>query len=151
MKRSFIENCQLLDATRLSKSAKATIQSSGRLGFSGEAIKLMELKENQTILILKDNDSNDLAAVVVEGEDKRGFFLKRSGTHCYLRMKNYFDQAGIDYKKRRVMFDITQLDETFENKPVFRFSYREIERGSTEDKAEQQNDQPEQQDEEMED
>lgn len=137
MTPSFIENCTLLDATRLSKSAKATIQASGRLGFSGEAVKLMELKEPQTILILKNNGSNDLAAVVVEGEDKRGFFLKRSGPNYYLRMKNYFDQEGIDYKNFRVIFDITQLDETFEDHPVFKLSYRAIEKTAADEEEEE--------------
>lgn len=137
MTLAFEENYQLIDATRLSKSAKATIQSTGRLSLSGDAAKLMNVQEGQTILIFEDKQKeHNLAAVVIDGKDDRGFFVKKSGPTIYLKMKNYFDQTGVDYVNLRVIYDITQIAGEFEGHPIYKLSYRAIARGSEEDKKE---------------
>ena len=133
---SFINVAQMLDAKRLSKVAKATVQQQGRLGFSADAQRLMELENGKSIIFFEATDG-DLGAVVTLQADERGFALRKSGPYYYLRMKNYFDERQIDYRKKRVIYDIAELNETFEEMKVFKFSRRILERGSTEDREEE--------------
>lgn len=133
---SFINAAQMLDAKRLSKVAKATVQQQGRLGFSADAQRLMELENGKSIIFFEAADG-DLGAVVTLQTDERGFALRKSEPYYYLRMKNYFDEHQIDYCKKRVIYDITELNETFEEMKVFKFSRRILERGSAEDREEE--------------
>lgn len=134
---SFIDSMQLLDAQRLSRFAKATIQASGRLGFSNDATKLMGLSENKRMLVFSAG-ARDLGVVIGNPDDTRGFAIKKTGLYFYVRMKNYFEQAGVDYKKYRVVYDITELDEKYEEMTVFKLARRDLERGSAEEAEEEE-------------
>ena len=125
---------RIVQATRLSRVAKASVHRTGRLGFSQGAAKMIDLGPNKTVLIFEADERN-LFLVVVDGRDERGFFLRGIGDYWYIATKVYYDQAGIDYVANVVDYEITELPDKFEGRPVFFLRYREHARGTGSDGA----------------
>lgn len=124
----------MLDAERLSRIARATVQNSGRLGFSADSTDLMGLAPNKRLLVSECGEK-DLAVVIGDESDKRGFVIKQTGAYFYVRMKNYFDENGIDFKKTSIIYDITEMKEQFEGRPVFKLSRRDSKRDKKEEEG----------------
>lgn len=121
-----------VDARRFSLHAKATVQRTGKLGFSMEASEMLGLRENASEIdsdgkrmILQELDDHDLLAVVVDETNERGFRIQRGGDYYYLNMRQYFKASGIDYQNNRVIYDITATSEAYEGKPVYLFKFRQ--------------------------
>lgn len=132
--KRFLSILKPLDAQRLQKSVKATVQNSGRLTFAMDAVKDMKLDETKSIIILAANDnSGNLGAAISEKGDPEAFALKKCGAYFYVSFKNYLQQAGIDYKNQRVIYDITELDEQYKGKTLYKFERRIIAKGSKDD------------------
>ena len=123
---SFLEKLEIIDGERLSKTAKATVQSTGRLNFTPETAAMMNITAESTIVLFKAGE-RDLGAIVKPGEDRRGFKVKKTGPYFYIQLKNYLDEKGVDYKgSTTVVFDITKLDEVYEDLPLFKMVRRDI-------------------------
>lgn len=120
---AFADKLKKLDAHRLQQSVKATIQSNGRLTFTVEATKEMGLSEDKSLVIF-EADGGDLGAVISVKGDPEAFVLKRCGLYYYVSLKNYLQQAGIDYKGQRIIYDITELDEKIDGKTLYQFARR---------------------------
>ena len=120
---SFADKLKKLDAHRLQQSVKATVQSNGRLTFTVEATKEMGLSEEKSLVIF-EADGGDLGAVISHKGDPDAFILKRCGLYFYVAFKNYLQQAGIDYKGQRIIYDITELDEKIDGKTLYQFARR---------------------------
>lgn len=121
-----------VDARRFSLHAKATVQRTGKLGFSMEAAELLGLRENMSEvesenkrMILQEMNEHDWLAVVVNGTNERGFKIQRGGDYYYLNMRQYFKASDIDYLNNRVIYDITATSESYEGKPVYLFKFRQ--------------------------
>ena len=121
--KGFLSTLKPLDAQRLQKSVKATVQNSGRLTFAMDAVKDMQLSEDKSIIILAAEDGN-LGAVISHKGDPEAFALKKCGAYFYVSFKNYLQQAGVDYKNQRVVYDITELDEVYKGKTLYKFERR---------------------------
>ena len=121
-----------LDAQRLQKSVKATVQNSGRLTFAMDAVKDMELSEDKSIIILAAEDGN-LGAVISHKGDPEAFALKKCGAYFYVSFKNYLQQAGVDYKNQRVVYDITELDEEYKGRTLYKFERRLLPKNAKDD------------------
>ena len=119
----FVAGMKRLDAERLQQSAKAAIQANGRLSLTVEAGRLMHLADDKSIVIFAAANG-DLGAIVSHKGDKQAFDLKKAGAYYYLTFKNYLQEQGIDYKNQRIIYDITELEEKFEGKTVYRFARR---------------------------
>ena len=125
-KMAFADNLELLDGERLSKTAKATVQATGRLNFAPETASMMNITADSTIVLFKAGE-RDLGAIVKPGEDRRGFKVKKTGPYFYIQLKNYLDENSIDYRgSTTIMYDITKLSETYEDLPLFKMIRREI-------------------------
>ena len=120
---AFADRLKKLDAHRLQQTVRATVQSNGRLTFSVEATKEMGLSEDKSLVIF-EADGGDLGAVISVKNDPEAFVLKRCGLYYYVAFKNYLQQAGIDYKGQRIMYDVTELDEKIDGKTLYKFSRR---------------------------
>lgn len=123
----FADNLKKLDAQRLQQSVKATVQFNGRLSFTIEAGKVMGLSEEKSIIIYEAGNG-DLGATISVKDDPDGFTLKKCGPYYYIAFRNYLQQAGIDYKKQKIIFDITLLDEKIEGRTLFKFERRVLPR-----------------------
>ena len=125
---NFAERIRKLDALRLQQSAKATVQFNGRLSFTMEAGKVMGLSDDKSIVIFSDPESDDLGAVISVKDDPEAFVLKKCGPYFYLSFRNYLRQANLDYKRKKIIYDITQLEDKIDGKPLFRFECRMLDR-----------------------
>ena len=119
----FVAGLKRLDAERLQQSAKAAIQSNGRLSLTVEAGRLMHLADDKSIIIFAAANG-DLGAIVSHKGDKQAFDLKKAGAYYYISFKNYLQEQGIDYKNQRIIYDITELEEKLEGRTVYRFARR---------------------------
>ena len=123
-----------LDAARLQQTARATIQSNGRLSLSVEAGRLMDLTENASLIVFSA-ENGDLGATVSAKGDPQAFELKKAGAYFYISFKNYLQEMGINYKTQRILYDITQLDEKLDGRTLFRFARRVLPREAPCDEA----------------
>lgn len=126
----FDENT-VVDAQKYALNARASIQRNGRLGFTGEAAKLLDLQEGLTMLF-STMPNGDLAAVVCDASESRGFRVQKAGEYFYIRMKNFFDSQSLDYIKKRVAYDISETPERYQGKVVYKFTRGIYERRSGE-------------------
>jgi len=123
---AFKDSITMLDGERLSLTAKATVQSTGRLNFTPETATMMNLTTESTVILFAAGP-RDLGAIVKPTEDRRGFKVKKSGPYFYINIKNHLEEQGIDYSgSTRVVYDITKLDETVEDLPLFKLLRRDI-------------------------
>ena len=121
-----------VDARRFSLHAKATVQRTGKLGFSMEAAELLGLKDcaseiegGRKRIVLQEIENHDWLSIIVDGDDERGFKVQRGGEYYYLNMRQYFKASGIDYLNNRVIYDITATSETYEGNTVYLFKFRQ--------------------------
>ncbi len=119
----FAEKLRKLDAQRLQKFARATVQSSGRLVFSTEAIKFLDLSEDKSI-VLFDTEEGDLGATIAPKGVIDGFVLKCNGPYFYISLRWYLKQVGIDYSQQKIVFDISDTGEKMEGRTLYRFERR---------------------------
>jgi len=110
-------------------NAKATIHKNGNLGFSTEAAKLMGINKN-TYLTLGKNKENlrdtSIYILVVDKKNEYGLKVNKAGNYYYLNTKNYFADSGIDYIKKKIIYDISVLNE--DEIKIYKLSMREIQR-----------------------
>lgn len=97
-----------LSARRFQTKLKATIQSSGRLGFTDRTAKELQLEKGSRLKFLMDDESKALFLVKVAQEDEDAFDVKLSGSYFYVTTKLLFDELGYDYKNRNIMFDLVR-------------------------------------------
>ena len=131
-----------VDARRFSLHAKATVQRTGKLGFSMEAAELLGLRDDEREnerecrrIVLQEIGSNDWLAVLIDGNDERGFRIQKGGDYYYLNMRQYFKASGIDYVNNRVIYDITATSESFEGNTLYLFKFRQHPNKRKEDSA----------------
>ena len=92
------DEAKIVDARKFVGKCKATVQRSGRLGFTETAQDEMGLERGARLLV-SDIGEGNLAVVVLPPNqaDDRGFEIKRSGIYFSVNMKAFFDQQGVRY------------------------------------------------------
>jgi hypothetical protein len=133
---SLFDENMVVDAQRYAVNAKACIQKNGRLGFTREGAELLELSANSKILF-SVIPNGDLAAVICDEKELRGFRVQKAGNYYYIRMKNFFDSQGLDYVAKRITYDISETSELYQGKNVFKFKRGIYERRSSDDSNEE--------------
>jgi len=121
------------DASEFDKNVKATIQRSGKLGFSESAIKKLDLANKKGFIIGKnEEDPNDenLYMVLVDEESADAFRLNKAGAYYYSNTKALFDSIGMDYQHKTIIFDITQTEVEHEGKKLYKLIKREIQKNN---------------------
>ena len=119
----FGDTLKKLDALRLQQSVKATVQFNGRLSFTIEASKMMGLSEEKSLIVF-ESDNGDLGVTVSSKGDPDAFILKKNGAYFYIAFRNYLRQAKMDYRKDKIIYDISELDEKLEGRTLYKFERR---------------------------
>uniref|UniRef100_A0A832D0P7 Uncharacterized protein n=1 Tax=Ignavibacterium album TaxID=591197 RepID=A0A832D0P7_9BACT len=108
---------------------KATIHQSGKLGFSQAAIDKLNLSQNTYIMIgtNKENkkDSNIYMAISKESNDL-AIKVNKAGNYYYLNTKDFFNEIGVDYKSKSVIYDIVDISSN--NEKIYKLVPREKDR-----------------------
>lgn len=118
---------KIVDAKVFSvKKCKATIQRSGRLGFSAAAASLMKLTSTSCLLVSECGDGNLAVVVWPDNTDHRGFALHKATDYYTADLKGFFDQKSINYQQSGVtyIYDIVPTTERYLDNPVFKLTQR---------------------------
>lgn len=92
---------------------KATIQATGKLGFTSETIKTLGLNTSCSILLGPDDENESVYYMGILREHREDAFLvMSSGQYLFLNTKQLFDDMDIDYNSKwTVMFDLSRYKE----------------------------------------
>ncbi len=95
-----------------SSKMKASIHRTGRMGFSLETIRELNLDSKKHLKFATNGaDKNDknLYMVILTESDHETFPVIKAGTYIYINTTNTFDEMGIDYKNNRISFILNEL------------------------------------------
>lgn len=101
---------EILSAKKFQVKLKATIQASGRLGFTDETAKALCLNAGVPMKFARDAEKNVLYLARLQEGDEDAFEVKKSGDYYYLATRTLFDTLGIDYRNHSVIFDFARAD-----------------------------------------
>lgn len=104
----------------LDKNLKATVHRTGKLGFTSEAAKKMNLSANKSIDIGHneiDLSDTNLYLFTHSDENKGQFRVVKAGKYYYINTKPLFDTLRMDYISDTVSFNI--VPEEIEGERVF--------------------------------
>lgn len=120
------------NANDYNKKLKATIQSSGKLGFTDDTAKELNLSEDTYIRIGADQNDKSLMYLVVVAQSDMAFKVCKAGEYYYLPTTRLFLALGFDFqaKNKTIMFDLTRAEELDEELQgvVYKMNKREIEK-----------------------
>ena len=100
----------LISAKQFAIKLKVTIQSSGRLGFTGETGNHLRLSERAGVKFAKDNERNVLYLIIIDTRSVDAFELRSSGGYFFAETSRLFDYLGYDYSNGNIMFDLIRQD-----------------------------------------
>lgn len=106
---------------------KATIHSSGRLGFTADTANNLALSDEVFVKFARDDENeNELFMVIVTECDEDAFKVVRSGKYYYLATTAMFQSFGYDFKKYNIMFDMVRMKDYDEivNGKVYKLNKR---------------------------
>jgi hypothetical protein len=124
---------KFFNPNNLDKNLKATAHKTGKLGFTVDAAKKLQLSVEKTAGIgINEDDLSDNSLYVVIYPDKQegAFNISKAGKYYYINTKALFESLKIDYQKDYVVYDITE--EVIDNQRVFKFKRREKAKKSNE-------------------
>ncbi len=130
---------RILDIEQYSVRLKATIQKSGRLGFTADTAEALALSTAMSVQFARDDDGDRaLYMVLRDGQPANSFRVMKAGQYFYLPTKQMFDAFGEDYINKVVMFDLTpidSLDAQFGGR-VYKMTRRELDRNKQKESEE---------------
>ena len=98
---------KLLSAKQFATKLKATIQASGRLGFTADA---------------QDDENGSLYLIINSERSEDAFEIRVSSGYYYVPTKVMFDTLGYDYENGNIMFDLVRqpsLDDDLQGQVYF--------------------------------
>ena len=107
------------DAQAYTVRLKATIQSTGRLGFTFDTMGLLKLTPECSIYLAPDDSNKRIMYMGVLRERRDDAFpVMSSGKYVYLNTRQLFETLGIDFVNNVNIFDLSRYedgDETMES------------------------------------
>ena len=119
---------KILSAKNFAIKLKATIQASGRLGFTAETATALDLKSGKFAKFAKDDENNDLYLIIINEGSEDAFSVRESSGYFYVPTKVMFDALGFDYENGNIMFDLVRqpsLDNDLQGQ-VYRMKQRTL-------------------------
>ena len=96
----------ILSAKQFAITLKATIQASGRLGFTADTATALELKSGKFAKFAKDDENGTLYLIIVNEGSEDAFSIRESSGYYYVPTKLMFDTLGYNYENGNIMFDL---------------------------------------------
>lgn len=116
---------KIISAKGFSVKLKATIHSSGRLGFTEATAKELNFTKDSAVKFAVDeDDSSVLYLINCHEADEDAFKVNSAGLYFSVNAKPLFDSLGYDYKKNNIMFDLVR-EKDIEDMEVYKLLKRE--------------------------
>lgn len=97
---------KILRASKYSTKLKATVQASGKLGFTDVTRQALNLTENSYVYIAQDSDSQELFMILIEEPNPDAFRVHKSGKYYNLSTSQLFNELGFKYREITYIFDL---------------------------------------------
>ncbi len=107
--------------------AKATIHKSGNLGFSKEAEKLMGINKDTYAMIgtnKENNKDHNIYILLTKQNNEYALKVNKAGNYFYLNTKSFFQELGVDFQKKKIIYDISEFNEN--GKKIYKLVMREL-------------------------
>ncbi len=101
---------EIINISKFSVKLKATIQKTGRLGFTMETSNVLGCEKGIGIRFARDTeDDSVLYMIIVERGASNSFDVRKAGDYYYIQTKLLFDSLAYDYKNNTIIFDLVRL------------------------------------------
>ena len=98
----------VLSAKQFATKLKATIQASGRLGFTAETATVLGLESGKFAKFAKDDENDSLYLIIINEPNEDAFEIRVSSGYYYVPTKVMFDTLGFNYENGNIMFDLVR-------------------------------------------
>ena len=98
----------ILSAKRFATTLKATIHKTGRLGFTDDTAKALELKSGKFARFAQDDENGALYLIINNEGSEDAFSVRESSGYFYVSTKVMFDTLGFHYEQGNIMFDLVR-------------------------------------------
>lgn len=98
----------VLSAKQFATKLKATIQASGRLGFTAETATVLGLESGKFAKFAKDDEKESLYLIIINESNEDAFEIRVSSGYYYVPTKVMFDTLGFNYENGNIMFDLVR-------------------------------------------
>ena len=115
------------NAEEIVKNVKCAIHKTGKLGFSSAAIDKLGLTSNKSVIIAMNEENpedQNLYVIIMDTITPQAFPLTKGGDYYYINTKEIFDSLGIDYRNKRIIYDI--VDFTLGDQKMYKLIKREV-------------------------
>jgi|SRR5690606_29680274 len=94
-------------------SVKLTVQKTGKLGFSKNAIDLLDLQNNRYCKFATVVNEDGLYMLISNEKDDYTFDISKAGDYFYIKAKSFLTDLNVDYENKdiTVIYDISNMDE----------------------------------------
>ena len=98
----------ILSAKQFATKLKATIQASGRLGFTAETATALGFEAGKFAKFAKDDENNSLYLIIISERSEDAFEIRVSSGYYYVSTKVMIDTLGFNYENGNIMFDLVR-------------------------------------------
>ena len=103
---------QIFNAKELTQKLKATVQRTGKLGFTAETLEVLNIHQGTHIRIAEDTESKRILWLgVLQEPAENAFPVNKAGDYYYVNTTKLFEKIGIDFKKKNCMYDMERAAE----------------------------------------
>ena len=103
---------QIFDAKELTQKLKATVQRTGKLGFTSETLAALNIKQGTHVRIAEDTESKRILWLgVMQEPADNAFPVNKAGDYYYVNTTKLFEKIGLDFRKKNCMFDLSRQAE----------------------------------------
>lgn len=97
---------RVLSIKDYSGKLRASIQKSGKLCFTEDTSKTLNLHDKGNIKFALDDDNSLYCSFIGEAEDPDAFKIRKSGKYFYVPAELLFTGIGIDYEMYNITFNL---------------------------------------------
>ena len=106
---------QIFDAKELTQKLKATVQRTGKLGFTAETLEVLNIHQGTHIRIANDTETKRVLWLgVLQEPADNAFPVNKAGDYYYVNTTKLFETIGIDFRKKNCMYDMSRSPENDE-------------------------------------
>ena len=99
---------KILSAKQFATKLKATIQASGRLGFTSETATALDFKAGKFAKFAKDDENGFLYLIIINEGSEDAFSVRESSGYYFVSTKVMFDTLGFNYENGNIIFDLVR-------------------------------------------
>lgn len=123
----------ILSASKYTSKLKATVHTSGKLGFTEVTARELGFKEDtENFVQFAQDDENQDILYLINGaiDDGDSFRINKAGKYFYVNTKLLFDSLGVDYINNTVIFDMVKIK--IGDKELYKMTSRVIKKSKQE-------------------